>query len=65
MFKELINLVNNIDYDKTSVVRIKNTLALAEIEVSGPMVESLKDVKGIEILNNYHLMKFDGYDNLF
>ena len=65
MFKELINLVNNIDYDKTSVVRIKNTLALAEIEVSSPMVESLKDVKGIEILNNYHLMKFDGYDNLF
>ncbi len=60
-----IKTLADVDYDNPRVVRIKNTLAMSEIQVSAnllPLVESRADM---QIVEKPSPMQFDNNGNLF
>ena len=54
-----IRCCHNLDYKKTRVVHIKNTLCLDEIQVSEALYESIKDMDGISYVSGPTPMYFD------
>ena len=53
---------NKLDKDNPRIVRIKNTLALAEFEISEAMVKDLRD--NMEVLGEPYFLPFDEQGNL-
>lgn len=62
--KLCLRTIYQLDYQQARIVHIKNTLDLNRIEVSVPLYESIKDVKGISLLGEPKPMAFDSEGNL-
>lgn len=59
-----IKTMSDVDYDNIRVIRIKNTLSLAEIEVSANLKEIVEGHEQMEILSEPFAMPFDAAGNL-
>ncbi len=53
---------NRLDPEKRRIIRIKNTLALSEFEISEAMIPELKD--NMQVLTEPYFLPFDGHGNL-
>ena len=60
-----IKTCNVLDPSKLRLVRIKNTIALDEIEVSEAMISTVKAHPHMELLGEPYELKFDADGNLF
>ena len=54
-----IRTCTKIDYSKARVARIRDTLALDEIEISESLIDDVKDRDDVEILTEPYELKFD------
>lgn len=54
----------DIDYEKPTVVRIKNTLCMAEIQVSANLRDQVLSTEGMEIIREAQPLLFDEEGNL-
>jgi MinD-like ATPase involved in chromosome partitioning or flagellar assembly len=59
-----IKTCNILDFTKVRLVRIKNTLQLAEIEVSEPMIPEVESNPNLNILSAPYDWEFDANGNL-
>lgn len=64
-FQAAIKTANILDFTKVTVVRIKNTLELAEIEVSETLLDHVKDHPELEQISDVYELEFDENGNLF
>ncbi len=55
-----IRTLNNVNYERVKVVRIKNTLSMSEIEVSENYMDELRARDDVEVLSAPYEMQFDG-----
>ena len=58
-----IRTCNGIDKTAPRIIRIRNTLALGEIEISEALIPEMTE--GMEIVSEPYLLPFDERDNLF
>lgn len=59
-----IKTCNILDFTKVRLVRIKNTLELAEIEVSEPMLPEVENNPNLKVLSEPYDWEFDANGNL-
>ena len=59
-----IKTSNILDFTKVRLVRIKNTLELAEIEVSEPMLPEAENNPNLQVLSQPYDWEFDENGNL-
>ncbi|MFD1609310.1 lactate racemase domain-containing protein [Oceanobacillus luteolus] len=64
-FQAAIKTANILDFTKVTVVRIKNTLELAEIEVSETLLDHVKDHPELVQISDVYELEFDENGNLF
>lgn len=62
--KAAIKTCNILDFTQVKMVRIKNTLEIAEIEVSEALVDYVKDHSDMELISDLFKLPFDGDGNL-
>lgn len=60
-----IKTMSDVDYDNVRVIRIKNTLSLAEIEVSANLRSAVEGNSHMAVLSDPAPMVFDEQGNLF
>ena len=64
-YQAAIKTCNILDFTKVKLVRVKNTLALAEIEVSEPLLDYVKNHPNLEQISDVYELEFDENGNLF
>jgi len=64
-FQAAIKTANILDFNKVTVVRIKNTLELIEIEVSETLLDEVKKHPDLEQISDVYELDFDKEGNLF
>ncbi len=62
--KAAVKTCNILDYTKVKLVRIKDTLHLAEIEISESLADEARALPGVELLGEPKPMAFDADGNL-
>lgn len=64
-YQAAIKTCNILDFTKATVVRIKNTLELGEIEVSETLLEHVNNHSDLEQVSDVYELDFDEHGNLF
>lgn len=64
-YQAAIKTCNILDFTKVTVVRIKNTLELGEIEVSETLLEHVNNHSDLEQVSDVYELDFDEHGNLF
>lgn len=64
-YQAAIKTANILDFTKVTIVRIKNTLELGEIEVSENLLEHVAEHPDLEQLSDGYELVFDANGNLF
>lgn len=64
-YQAAIKTANILDFNKVTVVRIKNTLQLIEIEVSETLLDHVNEHPSLEQISDVYELEFDEEGNLF
>jgi hypothetical protein len=60
-----IKTCNRLDKENVMMVRIKNTVALGEVEISENLIPYAKENKNLEVIGTPYLLSFNTHGNLF